>query len=87
MAADDSFLQQLLDMDQAVWAEKKLAERFVLPQAYVTAGMIGLGLGLISQWIRSDFKPGIPDFVTVLETMMPPLLTDPRIFKADSVEP
>ncbi|VDG20446.1 TetR/AcrR family transcriptional regulator [Lactiplantibacillus mudanjiangensis] len=80
LAVDTDFLNQILSMDQDLWEQKHLTDFFVLPQAYISAGMTGLGLGLINQWIKSDFEISISEFVSILETMMPPLLTNRQIF-------
>ena len=65
---DPAFAGKLGDSIYQLWRSAEVSGRFILPDQYAMAVLIGILTGLFSEWIRGVFKESADEFSSLVVT-------------------
>ena len=65
---DPTFAGKLGDSIYRLWESAEVSGRFILPDQYAMAVMIGMLTGLFSEWIRGGFRESADEFSSLVVT-------------------
>ncbi len=65
---DPTFAVKLGDSIYRLWESAEVSGRFILPDQYAMAVMIGMLTGLFSEWVRGGFRESADEFSSLVVT-------------------
>ena len=77
-----SFINKLITADREIWQENDITQYLPISEHYASAAITGMVIGLIVEWIKSDFKESADEFMDVLQNTVTPLFSQETFFKA-----
>lgn len=63
---DPKFIIKFGDVIKSIWVERRLVDRLLIPQSYALAAAVGMMTGLITEWVKNDFRESQEEFIQIV---------------------
>ena len=70
---DPAFADKLGESIYRIWTSSDLRRRFVLPDNYAMAALIGILSGILNEWVRGGFKETPDELASIVVSLIAPL--------------
>ena len=70
---DPAFANKLGESIYRIWTSSDLRGRFVLPDNYAMAALIGILSGILNEWVRGGFKETPDELASIVVSLIAPL--------------